>query len=219
MRFPLDPDGYRYRSLRRTDPMLRGWDVYALQTAFPGISSDGYFGDETHEAIVYFQRHVGLKDDGIAGPVTQRGIGLSYMRPVQKQHKTPIGLMRGQINHESAFLLGNHSPSYVRSGVTRYDMGICQFSTLATDEDAARAFSVIPSVRELGAHLRRKKDEYYGQPGARRHKRAWKLAAGSWNAPAWTDTLARGGTLSESQQQWIDDYIAAVTVLVKRYNP
>jgi N-acetylmuramoyl-L-alanine amidase len=59
--------------LRR--PMLRGDDVAALQArlnalGFDAGREDGIFGDQTHEALVEFQRNAALAIDGICGPAT-----------------------------------------------------------------------------------------------------------------------------------------------------
>lgn len=56
----------------------RGSNVIKLQKllnknkAFPKIAEDGIFGQDTYNAVKVFQRHNGLKDDGIAGPQTWR---------------------------------------------------------------------------------------------------------------------------------------------------
>lgn len=63
--------GDRMLYLRR--PMLRGDDVGALQRqlnalGFDAGREDGIFGDETHDALVDFQRNTALAVDGICGP-------------------------------------------------------------------------------------------------------------------------------------------------------
>ncbi len=71
------------RLLRYRQPMMRGEDVKALQTALsehgysPG-KIDGIFGRKTEKAVKAFQKANGLKVDGVAGPKTFRALGLPY---------------------------------------------------------------------------------------------------------------------------------------------
>lgn len=60
------------RMLRRG---TKGWDVAELQLAlawqgFPSSAIDGRFGARVRRALVRYQRSVGLRGDGIAGPAT-----------------------------------------------------------------------------------------------------------------------------------------------------
>lgn len=63
--------GDRMLYLRR--PMLRGDDVASLQRrlnalGFDAGREDAIFGDDTHDALVDFERNTGLAVDGICGP-------------------------------------------------------------------------------------------------------------------------------------------------------
>lgn len=71
------------RLLKYKKPMMRGEDVTELQKALDahGFSPgkiDGIFGRKTERAVKRFQKSVGLKTDGIAGPDTFGTLGLSY---------------------------------------------------------------------------------------------------------------------------------------------
>lgn len=44
--------------------------------AFPKLAEDGIFGKDTYNAVKIFQRHNGLKDDGVVGPQTWRKLGV-----------------------------------------------------------------------------------------------------------------------------------------------
>jgi len=64
------------RTLR---PRSTGSDVVALQFAlawrgFPSGELDGWYGPRLERAVRRFQRHVGLGDDGVAGPQTLRAL-------------------------------------------------------------------------------------------------------------------------------------------------
>ncbi len=205
----LPPNGYAYRPLKRED---RGWDVYALQSAldlhvYP-LLLDGHLGGKTHAAVVDFQDQSGLKADGIAGVATQRVVALRSIWPVQKEHALPPGLLRGQVEKESAFLLGNHTPAYGEG--PWWDAGVCQRSTRYTP--MAEAFHVIKSCEELAQRNSDKYVLYKGFGKVKDERRLRELAAGAWNAPAWTDRLAQGLSLSETQRTWIEAYIERVTV-------
>lgn len=69
------------RLLRLQTPALRGGDVRKLQEAlrhagYP-VEVDGVFGQETHRAVMAFQKATGkLKVDGIVGPATRAALGL-----------------------------------------------------------------------------------------------------------------------------------------------
>lgn len=210
VKFDLPPGAYRYRPLREAEPPQQGWDVYALQTALNGLARlgvelelDGVFGTETAKGVRKFQRKNKLVADGIAGVVTQRALALKYARRFKKD--LPGGLLKGQIEHESSFWLGNHSPA--REDGSR-DNGVCQRNSNYTP--AMLAYDVPNSVQALAHQVSAKHADYVAQ-GNVGERRAWELAAGSWNAPAWTDTLARGGTISPSQLEHIETYIQDVT--------
>ncbi|MDF2749437.1 MAG: peptidase [Gaiellaceae bacterium] len=86
----LVPDGVAGRLTRRAlrvrpfagrtlRPRSAGSDVVALQFAlawrgFPSGELDGRFGPRLERAVLRFQRHVGLRDDGVAGPQTLRAL-------------------------------------------------------------------------------------------------------------------------------------------------
>lgn len=209
MNYTLNAQGYRYRPLKSGD---KGYDVYALQTALFSVGHspggfDGDFGPRTNSATKDFQERLGLKPDGIAGVVTQRTATLQMIWPVQKAKQTPPGLLRGQIEAESAFILGNHSPRYDDG---EFDVGVTQRNTnYVTYIDG---FDAHGSILALGNKLATKYAEYKRYGKVTNERRLWELAAGSWNAPAWTDRLAQGRTLTTSQSQWIESYISRVSV-------
>ncbi len=204
--FELAKGAYEYRPLRADD---RGWDVYALQSAL-GRPRDGIFGPATLDAVKGYQERSGLVADGIAGTVTQRSLALYRLFPVQRTHEIPPGLMRGQTEKESSFQLGSHTAPYSDG---ERDCGVVQRNTnYATRE---QAFNVPDSLALLGRQLRTKHDQYEGWGVVRDQRRLWGLAAGSWNAPAWTDRLARGQTLTQSQSDHIEAYISRVFIYCK----
>ena len=70
-----------------------GWDVGALQflltsRGFPTWIIDGYFGDETVEALRRYQKSAGLLADGLAGPATLASLTGGRVRaPAQPRPK------------------------------------------------------------------------------------------------------------------------------------
>lgn len=205
MRFPLDPAGYDYRPLKQGD---KGYDVYALQgSLLADLAVDGDFGPKTKAAVLAYQERHGLVRDGIAGIATQRSIALLRIWPFQSGYAIPPGLMRGQVENESGFQLGNHSSRYDDGS---FDCGIVQRNTRYAPPD--EGFNVIDSLEVLAKRLRSKHDEYAEYGVVDTERRLWELAAGSWNAPAWTDRLARGLTLTAAQSAAIERYIDRATV-------
>ncbi len=127
----------------------------------------------------------------------------------QQERRLPDGLLQGQVESESSYLVGNYTEPYENS--TR-DLGLVMLHKAVTEENCRVAFDGPARVAQLANFLRTRHDLYYGQIGAKTHRRAWELAAGAWNAPAWADTLARGGTLKPEQLTHITEYIGRVTV-------
>jgi peptidoglycan hydrolase-like protein with peptidoglycan-binding domain len=64
------------RTLKLTDPMMRGEDVGFVQR-WTGVDDDGVFGKATRAAVVDYQRMRGIAADGIVGPTTWRHMGVS----------------------------------------------------------------------------------------------------------------------------------------------
>jgi peptidoglycan hydrolase-like protein with peptidoglycan-binding domain len=167
---------------------------------------DGVFGGMTDAAVRDYQHAMALTVDGIAGIATQRSLAIREAANVTRHFQLPQGALKGQIEAESAFILGNHSPQY--NGF--YDTGIAQRSSQYTP--FIEGFHVIKSLDALGSRLRMNYNRYKSFGKITNERRLWELAQGSWNAPSWTDTLAKGGTLSPANRQWIEDYIDRVTV-------
>ena len=61
-------NGSRGQSVRQLQFMLRVLSEYV--DAIPPVTQDGIFGPRTREAVIAFQRSVGLTPDGIVGPAT-----------------------------------------------------------------------------------------------------------------------------------------------------
>ena len=217
MNFPLPNTAYVYRSLKLAEPKQAGWDVYALQTAleaveFPNLTVDGAFGVQTRDAVLKFQQsryEDEAEHDAIAGIGTQRKLMSVLCRRATKEWELPKGCPYGHCEKECGGQLGNHSARYPNGS---WDIGMCQRNTQYIDalEDG---FHAPESLEELCERIQINWEEYEAL-GNVDHRRAFELACGSWNAPAWTLTLARGGSLSRSARDWIEAYIQRVTSYV-----
>lgn len=210
MMLPLTTTAYRYRPLKQG---LKGWDVWALQTALQGDGRysgalDGDFGPITDRAVRALQTAAAITVDGIAGVQTQRVLATRLLKAAAAATGGPYALLLGVVEYESAFLFGNHSPAYGEA--PWFDVGIAQMATRYYPiEDG---FHAVRALHELGTRVATKRIEYSRLNVVRDPARILALAGGSWNAPAWTDRLARGGALSQSQSEWIENYIKRVTV-------
>lgn len=209
----------RYRTLHVTDPLQRGADVYALQTALyacgfdPG-PWDGVLGRGTGAAIRSAQAQFpGLIVDGLAGGKTQEALARYLANRASEAHKIATGALRGQLEHESGFRLGNYSPQ--RSDGS-YDAGVAQRNTAHTP--AQEGFNVPESINALALLVRKYHDLFDGLPPRRR----WALAQGAWNAPAYACFLAReegvkgidahcSRNLGPTARQTLEAYIQSVT--------
>lgn len=223
MKFPIRTEGYAYRPLKVN--CTPGWDCWALQAALVGkhfnIAIDGYFGPRTAAAVESFQRDIFFSSadyDGIAGAKTQRALVLSLLPEAQSDFQLPKDLLKGHVEAESSFLVGNHSPGYPDHTA---DLGLTMLHRTISDSTCQEAFNVPVCLYNMAKFLREHKDEFYGYLKARSidsNEQAWKLAVGAWNAPAWARTLAKGGTLSGSQNDWFNNYVNRATVYATRLN-
>jgi peptidoglycan hydrolase-like protein with peptidoglycan-binding domain len=215
--FSLANGAYEYRPLKKATPQLRGWDVYAVQTAvmasgfaLPQFGADGFFGDETTKAVKGFQGLAGLAADGIAGIITQHGLGARLALKVEKTLGLPDKLLYGATENECGWELGNHTEPY-KDG-TR-DLGAAQKNEPVTVATCDLWFNVLPAIRAFGKFIL-DRHKHYADLYALTDRRNWELAVAAWNRPAWADTLARGGKLTDTQQAWVDRYIAKATAYV-----
>lgn len=224
---PLNPAGYILGTGAKTRCQKGnwGWDVFSVQHMLialghphPTYGADGAYGDETARAVTAFQKAQGnLYVDGWAGPATVQRGNLLLMNALTG---LPKGLARGQIGKESGFISGNHSEKRApRSWITPtykpdingnyFDMGVSQMASEYHKYE--KAFNPKEALAFYVSHVRGKYFEYKRVGFITAERRLWELAAGSWNAPAWTDRLARGQSLSTEQREWIEAYIDRVT--------
>lgn len=185
--FTSFPTYSRYRTLSLTSPAMRGEDVFALQTAlnhcgFNCGTADGILGQRTADAIRKAQSDLGLVSDGKAGGLTQRGLALRISKEECAKRYIPEEALKGQLEHESGFRLGNYSPQ--RSNGS-YDAGVAQRNTQHTL--AELGFHVPNSIAALAVIVR----EHYNLFAGVGDKRRWQLAQGAWNAPAFACYIAR----------------------------
>lgn len=201
-----------FRPLRLEAEWLRGGDVYALQTCLhvwnPDIICDGWFGPQSDAVVEEVQSRLGLVVDGIAGNVTQSTLTTKIAKRVGARFELPPGVPLGHVQQECSGIPGNYGPIYT-SGQAKgtRDRGAVMMNTGPWPSDAL-AFDAPAAIAELCMKVKGKFVAYSRSVDTRR---AWQLACGSWNAPAWTDALARGGTLSSTQLAWIEGYIDRVT--------
>jgi peptidoglycan hydrolase-like protein with peptidoglycan-binding domain len=206
--FAAFPSYARYRTLRLLEPRLRGEDVFALQVAVnevvgTALALDGILGPKTSQAIFKAQGELSLVIDGKAGGLTQRGLAL---RIAVGKTTVPFNLIKGQLEHESGYRLGNYSPQ--RSDGS-YDAGVAQRNTTYTP--AREGFNPVKSIEALEANTRHYYDLY---SGIEDETRRWGLAAGAWNAPAYANYLANArpwAVPSENARLALEAYIDSVT--------
>lgn len=192
--FTVYPDYSRYRTLRLTSPQMIGFDVFALQTALEALSfapgaTDGELGPQTAIAIIAAQKFFKLVQDGFAGGATQEALARRHGNLAKREFDLADGLMRGQVEHESSFRLGNYSPQRPDGN---YDAGPVQRNTEHTP--AEQGFNVPLSIKALARNTRAHYDLFAGVS----EKRRWQLAGGAWNAPAYACWIANeeGATVS-----------------------
>src|SRR6185503_17924628 len=101
------PNHWRPLKLITGAPQMRGWDVYAFQTALLGLGyrlpkygADGFWGRETDQATRQCQTDNGLEVDGIAGGATQREVCALLEDKYSRQYNIKDRLIHGQVEHE-----------------------------------------------------------------------------------------------------------------------
>lgn len=211
----LNPVGYVIDN--RMQKGHKGWDVRALQRALQErgyalskYGADGDFGDETKTAVANYQRDRGLYVDGWAGSSTQKQLCLELIAPVELDFQLPTGLARGQVGAESSFFVGNNSEKHPDDEY--FDIGVVQLNSKFHSYE--EGFDPGLSIRYYGEHTKDYYKKYKAIGKITNPRRLWELAAGAWNAPAWTDRLANGQSLTQTQSDHIEDYINRVTVFL-----
>lgn len=221
--FTAFPSYNRYRTLRLADPLQQGEDVFALQTALNALgvnagTADGVLGKNTSSAIKAAQKRFFLTVDGLAGGNTQTQLAIQIAAIAAQKLNVPTSAMRGQIEHESGFRLGNYSPQRPDGS---YDAGVVQRNTQHTPPP--QGFDVMPSIEALAENTRKHYDLFAGVVTA--HRR-WALAQGAWNAPAFACYIAReeratkvtsGMVLrpTDAQRKTFEEYVSNVSVYLK----
>jgi hypothetical protein len=222
MMFESIPTYNRYRTLYLTSPQLQGEDVFALQTALNELGfncgePDGILGPATSASIKMAQRALLLVTDGKAGGDTQKAVTLELSERVAVDFRVPVSALKGQLEFESGYRLGNYSPPRADSS---YDAGVAQRNTLFTPPD--QGFDTLLSIRALCQNTRKHYDLFEGLPTRRR----WGLAQGAWNAPAYACYIAKEegafkvstsmtARPSSAARQVFEDYVAHATVYLK----
>lgn len=218
--FTRRPNYNPYQLLRLVDPHIKGEHVYALQQGLiscgfsPGVA-DGDFGDDTEAAVLDFQSHYKLTADGKAGQLTQRAIALHLTSQTTKKYNLRVGGLKGQVGHESSYLLGNYSILYDNG---TFDAGVAQENS--GEFSLEEAFNPAAAIDALGQRIAK---FYSIFAGVRDDRRRFGLAQAAWNAPAWAAFIAveegagsdarheASRTLSESQRSRVENYILDVT--------
>lgn len=215
--FTTYPSYDPFRPLKLEDPRLRGEDVYALQTALNALGAtlteDGILGPMTATAIKGVQKALGITADGSVGPVTWAQITDRLLVPHVEDQGLPQGLAHGGAFLESGLRGGTYSRPQRADG--SYDAGVVQRNTNFTPP--REGFDMPDSLHVYCSTLRVAFDRYKGVADKRRR---WGLAAGSWNAPAFANWLAKQeGALapgptskpSDAARAKLEDYIANAT--------
>jgi len=90
--------GSRGEQVRRVQQKLKQWGYYDGET-------DGVFGQDTYDAVVYFQRKNGLPADGVAGKRTLAAMGIAdsggAVSPAASSHASDVELLARLIHGEA----------------------------------------------------------------------------------------------------------------------
>lgn len=199
----------------------QGHDSYALQinlnawgTTQAGLGEalveDGDFGGRTYRRVRTYQRRRSLFVDGVAGPRTQRSLAVELMEPASDAQRLPDGLLRGQVELESAYNVG--AVNCLVAGAKDCGWTQRRVADGSSAETYHNAFHGPLAFGKAAEQLRRRKDRYYkdAPQAIKDHEWAWKCAAMAHNWPAAAEKMAVGGFdswvyTSDGTQYSVDD--------------
>lgn len=200
------PEGAFHRTLSRGQPATN-IGVVGLRTYF-GLAQIGSFDAELERRVKAFQSSRKLGADGVVGPVTHQAMVAPIIAGLgEALHDKLPGAARGVVEGESGYCFGAQSLIYERFELPPHerqkrwrrkaDLGVGQMATeLKFLSQVLRALDPVLSITKLIERLDGYYDLYHdapnvrGLPKAQRHRKAGRLAVGSWNAPAFTHYLA-----------------------------
>jgi len=157
------------------------------------LVEDGDFGGRTFRRVRTYQRRRNLYLDGICGPKTQRRLAIELLEPSADAFNLPHGLLRGQVELESAYAVGAVNcrvPGAKDCGWTQRRIAD------GSDEDTYRGAFFAPSCFGRSAEtLRKTKDRFYSNAAQaiKDHEYMWKAAVMNHNWPAAAQQMATGG--------------------------
>lgn len=224
------PWGDGRRPYRRGD---NHWTVAVLQLNLASFGNrlalDGDLGPKTERVIKAFQAHRQLKADGVAGPATQERMCVDLATKPARRYGLPVGLMRGALESESAFMLAAFTEHPSDNG---FDLGALQdsYTTTSTQERYRQSLDVAWMADRTAGTYRKTYDRY--RAGGTAQRLAWECAALFHNWPYAADRMARGlgpttapdteagwivaasGGRLHTPREWADNYIGRVTHFV-----
>lgn len=213
-----------------------GWGVYSIQTGLnygggESLSSDGNFGQRTHDAVVEFQRRWGLTGDGVAGARTKALIVERLALRVDRERPgLPDGLIRELARAEggdNTCAVNPYDPSPSDQGT---DCGVVQIRCMEPYrlEDLKRAFSPYHALVAAAVTFETRKAKFLSYGWTKNNRvRSERCALMSWNWPAGAGDIAfegkltrpddpatwvpagvkmLDGTVVNTRQEWVDHY-------------
>ena len=152
---------------------LQSLGYYTVSASGQPLIADGRFDQQTHDALVHFQRDHGLAPNGVADPQTETELHATELRAMQPhQHRDSPGAQQGKAHQPPASTPDMPSPTRDLNAFFDRMIAAAEAGEQATFRKMAQMLTNLPSAQQLKAEAVAAVDRFearnvaqQGQPG------------------------------------------------------